>query len=95
LSKVVESKIKEKQKEQVATEEGETEAKETKETPVLSEQEIMELDAASRAYILNEKNKKQYSQKQQEVIDTLNAKGRAKYGKEWDRMIEDSSRLQQ
>lgn len=55
----------------------------------------MELDAASRAYILNEKNKKQYSQKQQEVIDALNAKGHNKYGKEWDRMIEDSSRLQQ
>lgn len=95
LSKVVESKIKEKQKEQVAAKEGETEAKETKETPVLSEQEIMELDAASRAYMLNEKNKKQYSQKQQEVIDALNAKGHNKYGKEWDRMIEDSSRLQQ
>lgn len=33
-------------------------------TPVLSEQDIMEMDAASRAFMLNERNKNRYSQAQ-------------------------------
>ena len=63
-------------------------------TPVLSEQDIMEMDAASRAFMLNKKNKNRYSQAQQEVIDELNAKGRNAYGQDWDRMLQDRSRLE-
>jgi len=51
LSKSVEKHINEKKSEE------ETDST----TPVLSEREIMEMDAASRAYMLNEENKKQYS----------------------------------
>lgn len=64
------------------------------ETPVLTERDIMELDAASRAYILAEKNKKKYSKKQQQVIDQLNQKGREAHGMEWDQMIQDAARLE-
>lgn len=66
----------------------------TPEIPVLSEKDIMELDAATRAFMLSEKNKGNYSEKQQEIIDALNAKGRKRYGKDWDAMITDASRLE-
>lgn len=85
LSKSVEKHINEKKSEE------ETDST----TPVLSEREIMEMDAASRAYMLNEENKKQYSQAQQAVIDAINTKGRQKHGKDWDVYIQDAARLEQ
>jgi hypothetical protein len=82
LSKSIERKIRQKKNES-----GDTETTSAEETPVLSEQEIMELDAASRAHMLDKKNRKNYSKKQQEVIDSLNRRGREMYGKDWDTWI--------
>lgn len=86
LSKSVETRIRENQTD------GMLESR--NESPVLTEREIMELDAASRAFMLNEKNKGRYSAEQQKVIDALNTKGRQAYGKSWDEKIQDASRLE-
>ena len=64
-------------------------------TPVLTEQDIMEMDAASRAYILNPKNRNKYSEKQQEVIDAINSKAEAVHFRDWQKKLQDVARLQQ
>lgn len=73
----------------------EDEELEPKSTPVLSEKDIMEMDAVSRAYILSPKNRDKYSEQQQAVIDAINKKGQEAHGKDWYTKLEDIARLQQ
>lgn len=75
-------------------------AEATSTTPVLNEREIMEMGAAERAFMLDEKHKlnsdgtNRYSAEQQKIIDRLNEKGRETVT-DWDRKIQDAAHLQQ
>lgn len=62
--------------------------------PVLSAREIMQLHPSERRFMLDPKNFNLYSKEQQAVITELNNRGNQLYGKDWQKKLEDRSRLQ-
>lgn len=72
--------------------EGEENTSET--SLVLDAEEIMALSPSDRAFMLNPANRNKYSAAQQKVIDELNQKGQWKYGKDWQKKLQDRARLE-
>lgn len=69
-----------------------TNIEEVEGSPILSESEIMSLNPADRATILNPENKSKYSEEQQAIIDNVIREGTAKYNDFVDK-IQDAGRL--
>lgn len=63
------------------------------ENPVLSKADIMRLDPVSRYIMLNPKNRENYSQEQQEVIESLIEEGTAKTS-DFMNKVEDAARIE-